>query len=457
MKKLFLLLLCLIFTLSACGGDTNEGLGSALGELATQNMASQSTVQSDAQSTQTQNSEPLPPAQEQPSFENPNNIDYGPYNSLVYAYRRSITYNYGELTSEYNGHFYANLVDFNADGVYELVISRVYDDHLNIDAQYDIASEQFIGNPKYPAVHVYYLKEDGSIGYAHETSFVSYLDEGMRFNIEYSTVNGETNLAFGGDMIDFGITSSEYVYSIGYANFNGEVFNQNVIFAIGHDYVNSGYEPTAYYINMSEVSKDEFYAEYDKYTENNIVHTVVGVGYETNNTQVTQNTIDFLSTFERANTVSDVFIYNNGNFLLYEQEYFTNSYYILKHYLDNVVLENYDALAQITENMNIIETVKSEREAGMYYPGLIIDEMYYIEPENYNEEVPFLMGDIYENTQKQILNTFVLEVPSKEVIDMQTVEYAGQFGGDVTYYYMFETDDNGENAKLLAIFNSHYY
>ncbi len=72
------------------------------------------------------------------------------------SYRKALSSSYGELTDNYMGCFYANLIDLNADDVYELVIARVHNSDAkgNTDEMFNIASEYFIGSEPQSIVHV---------------------------------------------------------------------------------------------------------------------------------------------------------------------------------------------------------------------------------------------------------------------------------------------------------------
>ncbi len=461
--KCILILMILSILFVSCSSDEDTNLSDALSD-ALQNIQIEENEQA-AQSHASENTT----GQNNYGFENPNNIDYSPFNALVRSYRKSLSSSYGELTDDYMGYFYANLIDLNADDVYELVIARIYDSDTegNVDEIFNIASENFIGSQEKSIVHVYYLDENGTVGHADEFPLSFYGEEGVQFNIEYAEVDGINYLVLGGDTIDFGITSSDYVFAKAFVPFNGEYFEMAETFIIQYDYANAGYEPTNYMHNMANVSEEEFNAQFDKWSAKLTYHTFVAQGYDTNTDEVTQRTIDFLNNFELKDTHGDAFTYSNGNFVIYERGYFNYEELALKYLLDAITYQDFMSMSPHTADDTVIEDYKTSREDGMYYPGLIVEEMELIYPESYGWENIQIMQTILEDAryekiaemyrQNSLENTFILKVDAKEIIDMEVVQYAGQFGLNVTQYYIFEADENGSNHKLLAVFNDNFF
>ncbi len=448
----FLLIISLVFTSCADGGG--DGIGDALGETLSNIEFESGDPQS--QSTPTENTNP----RDIGNLTNPNNIDYSAYTSLVQAYRKALT-PYGDLSADYMGYFYANLIDLNADDVYELVIARVHNSDADYtDELFDLESENFIGSRSNYAVQIYNLDE-GNLLHAGEFNLSFYGEEGMRFNIEYAEYNGVNYLVFGGDLLNFGITSSDYVYAKSFFSFNGEYFELEEMFSIQYDYINAGYEPTEYRQAMELVSKDTFDAEfYDKWYSNPTDHTFIAQGFETNTDAITQQTINFLSDFEIKNSQSEALTYSDGNFVLYEQTIHQEDI-ILRDFLDAVVHGDYEAMRNFTDDEMIIQYYQEARRSGSYYPGLIVEETTYLWPTDYNVQLmqSILADERFAEMYRQngLENTYVLKVDAKEIIDMQTIQYAGQFGLNVTQYYMYEVDEQGENPKLVAIYDDHFW
>ncbi len=461
MLKLIFALLIYSIMLVSCKSNEEGTLGDALGDT-----LQGIEVEDGEPSTQNSESENIN-TQYDHTFNNPNNIDYGAYNALVRSYRKALSSSYGELTNDYMGYFYANLVDFNADDVYELVIARIYnsDSEGNVDEMFDISSEYFIGSRPNDYLHVYYLDDNGTVCHAGEFPLSFYGEEGMQFNIEYAEVEGRNYLAFGGDLLNFGITSSDYVFAKSIMSFNGEYFEIAEMFAVGYDYADAGYEPTEYWQDMEPVTQKAFNAEfYDKWFENPTQHTFVAQGYETNADEITQRTISFLDNFDIKDTRGDAFTYANGDFVIYERSYIGEDEVALKYLLDAITYHDFTSIQAFIDDENIIDNYRISREEGQYYPGLIVEEIEFLYPESYAWDDMHLMQTILESDryaelywQNGLENTFILKVDAKEIIDMEVVQYAGQFGLNITQYYMFETDENGSNPKLSSVFNDNFF
>ncbi len=463
MKLLFVFSICLnIFT--SCQSDEGSNLNDAFGNVI-ENTELQNNEEND-QNTQGNANENIN-EQNNYLFQNPNNIDYSAYKTLVHSYRKALSSSYGELTNDYMGYFYANLMDFNDDDVYELVIARIYnsDTEGNVDEMFNISSEYFIGSRPNDYVHVYYLNDDGTVGNAGEFPLSFYGEEGMQFNIEYTEVDGRNYLVFGGDLLNFGITSADYVFAKSIMGFNGEYFEIAEMFAIEYDYVNAGYEAKGYRQDMEPVTQETFNTEfYDKWYKNPTQHIFVAQGYDTNTDEITQNTIDFLDNFELKDTHGDAFTYANGNFVIYERSYIGEEEIPLKYLLDAITYHDFASMQVYIDDENIIDNYKISREDEQYYPGLIVEEIEYLYPISYAWADMQLMQTILENDryaelyrQNGLEGTFVLKVDAKEIIDMEVVQYAGQFGLNITQYYMFETDEDGSNPKLTAIYNDNFF
>ncbi len=460
MVSLFAVLCIMLVSCSSGGGNLGDALNEALQNVQVED--SQHHGQTSQSAAPDNTSE-----QSGNTFDNSNNTDYSAFNALVRSYRKARSSSYGELTSDYMGYFYANLIDLNADDVYELVIARVHnsDTEGSVDEMFDPASDHFIGSQSNNYVHVYYLNEDGTAAHAGEFPLSYYGEEGMQFNIEYTEVEGRNYLAFGGDYLDFGITSSDYVFAKSVMSFNGEYFEMAKMFSIQYDYQDAGYEPTEYRQDMEPISEQEFSAQFDdKWFANPTQHTFVAQGYATNSSEVTQATIDFLNGFELKDTHGDAFTYSNGNFVIYELDYIGEDSVSLKHLLDAITYHDFASTQPYIVDETVIKGFRTSREEGLYYPGLIVEEVELLEPEQYSWEDVQIMQYILEGgrltemyNQNGLENTFILKVEAKEIIDMEVVQYAGQFGLNVTQYYMFETDRDGNNPKLLASFDDNFF
>ncbi len=462
MKKIYAIvaIIILLFALVSCMDSDENNLGDAL------TGAFENVIIEEEQNGESSNSGNTG-EQNNYGYENPNNIDYSAYNALVRSYRKALSSSYGELTDDYMGYFYANLIDLNADDVYELVIARIHNSDVegNTDEMFNIASEHFIGSERQNIVHVYYLNESGTVSHAGEYPLSFYGEEGMQFNIEYTEVDGINYLAFGGDFLDFGITSSDYVFAKSFVKFNGNVFEMSETFSIQYDYVDGGYEPTEYRQNMEIVSEGDFEAQFfDNWNKNLTQHTFIAKGYETNTDEITKNTIGFLSNFDLKDTHGEAFTYSNGNFAIYERSYTNAEEVALKYLLDAITYQDFISMQPYAANEDIINSYRMSRVDGQYYPGLIVEEMDRYYPDEYGWADVQLMQAILENEelselyrQNGLENTFVLKVDAKEIIDMEVVQYAGQFGLNVTQYYLFELDESGNNHKLLAVFNDNFF
>ncbi len=468
MKKIyfFIALVVLLFTLVSCKSDDENNLSDALsGAFGNIQVEEERNSESDNHEN-TEDTENIG-EQNNYGYENPNNVDYSAYNALVRSYRKALSSSYGELTDDYMGYFYANLIDLNADDVYELVIARVHNSDVegDVDEMFNIASEHFIGSERKNIVHVYYLNESGTVSHAGEYPLSFYGEEGMQFNIEYTKVDGRNYLAFGGDFLDFGITSSDYVFAKSFMKFNGNVFEMAETFSIQYDYVNAGYEPTEYRQNMEIVTEGDFEAQFfDNWNKNLIQHTFIAKGYDTNADEITQNTIGFLSNFELKDTHGEAFTYSNGNFVIYERSYTNAEEVAFKYLADAIAYQDFASMQPYVANEALIEYYSSTREDGQYYPGLIVEEMDRYYHNEYGWADVQLMQAILEDenlsemyAQNGLENTFVLKVDAKEIIDMEVVQYAGQFGLNVTQYYLFETDEDGNNHKLIAVFDDNFF
>ncbi len=443
-KIVLILLICFALLVSCSNnqqGSLEETFGEALQNIETEDTTNQSSL----------------------GFENPNNIDYSAYTAVVKSYRKALSSAYGELTDQYSGYFYANLVDFNADDVYELVVARVYnsDTEGNVEEMFNPKSEYFIGSESKLSVHIYYLNEDGVAVHADSFPFSYYGDEDMQFNIEYTEVDGRNYFVLGGHNVDLGITSADYVYSKIINCFNGEYFDVEETFVIEYDYQNAEYEATEYRQNMNVVSENEFNTQfYEKWQANSTEYIVVSQGYETNTEEVTKATIDFLSGFEIKNIHGGALTYTDGNFVLFEGNYFSEEEAVLKQFLEAVTRHDFLSIKPFTDNEVIIENYQQSRESEQYYPGLIVEKIEMLNPINYASHDVQVMQTILEGEQYRqnaLENTFILKVEAKEIIDMETVQYAGQFGLNVTQYYMFETDEDGQNIKLLENFDDNFF
>ncbi len=450
-----LTILLVLSILTSCAADEND-LGDALGS-ALQNIEPSQTDSFEDASNSIENE--FEQVQDAYGFENPNNIDYGAYNSVVRSYRKALSSSYGEPTDEYLGYFYANLVDFNEDDVYELVIARVHDSDVEggDDAHFDPSSKHFMGE-LYDAVHIFYLDDDGAVGYAGDFSLSYYGEEGMQFMIEYIEVDGVNHLAYGGDMLDLGISSFDYVDAKVIHSFNGEYFEVQQTFAALYDYQNAGYDPVEYRQNMETITEEEYTAEYgEKWFKNPTSHIIAAIGYASDGEQVTENTIAYLDVFEKNNTNGDIFSYQDGNFLLIEGAYVGDKEMLLTEFLKTVTAADYETMGEFADEQ-VVEYYRSVREGGQYYPGLIIEDITILHSGEYATENITLMQAILESEklgemyrEDSLDNTYIIKTDAKEIIDMDVVQYAGQYGLNVTQYYIVET---GDNPRITAVYDS---
>ncbi len=455
MKKLILAVLVIMaIIISGCSGDDNlsHAFGSAISELEDQNDGESRSENSEAMPGETNTNDSM--------FENPSGIDYSVYSTILRGYQKYLL-PMRSLEDELLGELYANLIDFNGDDIYELVIARYAENSSGEpDRRTDVNDLEFIGGFSNPSIHIFSIDANGNAVHVDEYPFVTYGEEGMRFSVEYTTVDGKPYFVFGGD-VGYSAFEGDLVDNKVFMEFDGTAFSLADDFSTAYTYQNAGYEPTGYYHNQLEVSQEEFTAAYDVYAENLVSHVVVAEGFTPDYEQVTKNTLDFLATYQIKNTEGQGITYSDGYFLINEHTSHTPFSDIVVEYLQALTLGDREAMLRLANNDTIASLHYEERMNASRHPGMIIESTELVNSQFYAGESLSLMQDIVrgnyysEPHTGDFVDTIIVKVDMQEVIDMEVAQYAGQYGSDVTYWFMFEIDETGENAEIIGIYNDY--
>ncbi len=346
---------------------------------------------------------------------------YGVYSSLLYAYEKALTI---PGSGEGNGTLYANLIDLNNDETLELIVARVfngeYGEYPN-DEHLDINHEDFIGGYYNPTVMVYTIDDDGGASFVQKFSLSFYGEEGMQFNVEYAAANGKNYLVtsnFTGEVYE----QILWEYSEGY-------FSVAKIFETSYEYENAMYHPTSYYVDSNQVSNEIFENEMQQWNSNTESHTIVGVGFPTSYEEVTEKTKAFLEDYPRGNSVGESAVFNNGAFVIIEEHPQTYEEIAIVDFEKAKVLRDYDELLRITNSEEEADYVIDMYERGSYLPGAILENINPMYIEEAGIDSIALAESIAQNTDvSQLQNPCIISTKRQSVIDMEVVQYQGQYG-----------------------------
>ncbi len=446
LRAVALLLMAVVFLFSSCSGggdDLADALGSGISgiEAPTDNGNSQNVG---AES----------------GVDNLSGVDYSAFSSILHGYRKML-YPMRSFDDEMQGELYADLIDFNQDGVYELVIARFLNAGTHeTDNRLVVGDDSFIGGSLNPSVQVYSLDENATAKNVGEFAFITYSEEGYRFNVEIAEVSGKTYLVEGGDVYDYGI-SGDLVDTKLFYEFDGDSFHLANSFNVVYTYGEDGYEPSEFYHDGELITYEEFEPAFVSWTQMITSYTVIGVGFESNYQQVTQETIDFLESYPRKNSVGESAIFSDGYFAIYETEAQDGYGQAVTDYLNAMTLADYESAGQIMNNNVVVDLLVDSRQNGNSLPGMIVENIATYHPQEYSglsinlwQEIS--SGTFFNNPFEGDLNdTLIVQVDLQEIIDMETVQYAGQYGSDVTYWYMFENTAEGEPLRLIGVYDDY--
>ncbi len=438
MKMLIGLLTSILLLLCACSDSSgfNDALSDTIANLDV------STVQSDANSEIDEvEADDIPEQAHQAE-------GYGVYSSLIYAYEKALTI---PGTEESNGTLYAKLIDFNNDGVLELVIARVFNGEYGEyreDEHLDESNEAFIGGDDNPTVMIYTIGEDGGAQFIDEFNLSYFGEEGIQFNIEYATVGDKTYLVTGGDM--------NGVLERTFWEYNDVYFSIVKSFETYYEYDNAGYVPTNYYINFDEVSQGDFEHELQMLYSNSEFHTIVGVGYPTHYEEVTNETKAFLADYPRGNSVGRSAVFHNGSFVIIEEHAQTYEQIAVVDYEKAKVLQSYDELVRVTGSEESAESIIEMYEAGSYLPGTILETLDVDYLENAGIESIDLANSISQSPDlSQLQNPNIISVKRQSVIDMDVVQYQGQYGqAHRQWFVVHQVSDM--DIKIASFYDSNH-
>ncbi len=373
-------------------------------------------------------------------------IDYSAYSSIIYAYTNALKYGY-EI-DHLKGYLYSNLIDFNGDGIFELVVARIYEDLVDGSDVYHYNNDNFIGKWTNPVVQVFSLDENGGIRHDAEFPIVYYDGEMKEFLIEYAEVDGETYMVSGG----FSFESNQVEKVFWRYTESGFIRVQD--FNMVYDDVYA--DPVDFYINGNFAdSEDEFYLEYNKWHEDLTRHYVVAHSEFSNYDEINDLTMEFLSSYPRSNNSGESAVFEDKYFILYEDAPANEHEEMVVELLNSLVKNDYDEMMKdVVDN-----TLSSINEHIIQYTGLIVEDISTIAETEFGYETVYLAEDVANDPIAQNLDhKTAVNMRVNEVADLEYIEFIGQIPpGHSERWFLLGSNDQENTWNLYNYYTDFFH
>ncbi len=399
-------------------------------------------------------------------------IDYSPYSALLKAYTldynieniSATDYNITGMTLDYtyptspddsmldaSGFCYANLVDFDNNGVLELVLIA-YDEQEWDDKEYLVYENKvLIGLLKYPNIaKIYTISPEGELLFlaGYPLSYFN-MPVSMNFGIEYIVSENETYFAIS-DLHQFGDGDIYYMgmeegYFVNKAHFTIDV-EGSVAFQ-GNEYSYEELEELTAGFGESEIHiienmDDNYLAELEA---------------------INAATFDFLSDYPVSNFESFSGAYNDGQFYYMEYSFFDlyPPEFAIKDYYKALTMRDYDALSTLgigDEDLDFMRSRYNPDDPRPYVPGYIISNVESITVDMIEDpDMAADIGDYIGSMSND--NSVIMYCRINEVLDPHVSSLGLQVAGGTydTYFIMYSDDPNEADWKISEIFDDKFY
>ncbi len=371
-----------------------------------------------------------------------NSVNYSVYSSLLHAYDKAIRLPTGEL----NGLLYTNLVDFDNNGILELVVARVYNGSYDDEFSYmSYGHEDFIGSYDNPAIKIFTLDENNGAKFIDEFPLVYYAEEGISLDIGYKlNEDGTTSLITD----DYG---DNYDYTNVFWNFDGEYFNKTRTLSVN---LSPAIGEHIYYLDTLEIIEEK----YNTYYSDTIFHAIAAQGFEIVYEKITAETLDFLKDFPKEDSIGESAVFHDGFFVIFEDTIDTHEEQLVSSYFKAQVLNDYDKIAEISANPENAEILKNVKEVGSVFAGNIIENFdtipfAYVGAESITlEQELYMTDDVDISSNPEIVGMYV-----RNVVDYDISYFTGQFGPLNKYWYLIDGAENVHDMKISDYFSDSWH
>ncbi len=381
---------------------------------------------------------------------NKQEIDYSPYSLLIKAYELD---NNIQNTSEntyqvigmmatksayvdsidMQGFFYANLIDFDNNGVLELVL-------------YSDVEKEYLSEAK-----VFTIVDNSSVKFLGSIPIVNIqMPVSQNYGIEYTDFDGKTYII---NEQQLGVIQSQTtVYGLTDGHFSVEMFFSN--------------NEDVYKINGEVYSSEDYYAILDSYRQGKYAHLFSNLNdiYFQQLADVNIETFMFLEDYEVENFESNNSAYNNGQF--YIMEYAPQDMYppdlVIRDYFKALTMRDYEALVNLNIDTLQIDRLKESHNSDgyrPYIPGYIILGIEQVTPDmlehsDHSSDLASYLMEIFPEK-----NGIIMKCTVNEVLDPHTSSLGMQIAGDTYEYYFVMSSDDAEQAewKIEVISDDKFY
>ncbi len=447
MKKLICLIMISALLLAGC----DDPISSTPGDVVSGNGGtSSSTPVIEQSSTAPSSVDPVSSSQSASSATNSSSTapaestgpNYSAYSSLIYAYEKAT-----KPYSHIEGTLYANLVDFNGDDVFELVIARVYDDD---DTQIiDLISEDDNENLFNTNVQIFSLDDNG--GVKHDGKMpLSYWGgaDSSSFTLGYLVKDDVTYLVH--SMVDpmgvYGVLHKSYWQYIteGSDTFFGDKHTMNIVRS------QSVGATDVYMLDDEEVSESEF----TEWWEPTYSHVVVSESGEFDADEITAQTKEFLADYPRANSVGTSAVFEDGYFVIVEGTPENTKQQLVIDYHIALLQDNHDEMANVFGTTKVVDDIFEMKSP---IPGTIIENFEMLATEDILATSIALKQLINESIDlAYLVDPILVQSDIQSVIDMDVVQYTGQYGQSSREWYVIDRHADDNEYMELVVTDNHF-
>ncbi len=375
-------------------------------------------------------------------------VDYGLYTSLLMDYNTAYgTADFKEYDIDKENPYYENfgvlytrLIDFNSDGIPELVIVRV-----------DEETQDYTN-----AMQIYGFDIDGRL--LRLAEFTPYITayEKENYNVVHADYYGDTYLFTGYE----GKDSEQTVWKLTYSGFVREIdFKKET----SNDQIN-------YFINANKVTEEEFNKKLYEYSEHKIIDEVSGLSSSRFMLLMERNMASIASANLPAptNGKTPTAVFNDSQFVIYEDVAESDEEQTVRKYFNAKVTNNLTTLSHLLHNFSF-ENEKATIERKSYIPGFVIEDITTLtEPiaahslylNEWFVSQPNII-DFYEQISPTLKTEFsdykIIQCTVNEVKDFSHTQHAPQIGYG-TYRYWFYLVKMADTSvwKIYDIYSDHF-
>ncbi len=465
MRKLItaFLTVWIVLTLSACTNSQESGAEVSTGDNQSESSSQASTEIPSQVSVDDSSSKESAPVEIE--------IDYTPYSALLNAYE--LDYNIQNVNGtdyevtgmtilptnpedaenglvDASGFCYANLVDFDNNGVLELVIIAYDEQERVYDEDFGYGDKIHIDELKYPYImKVYTIMQEGGLTFLGSLPLSQLeLPVSQHYGIEYIVSEDKTYIR------QSRVSNSDEV-EIRYYGLADGYFGVQLFFA--------------QYSDGTALSRGEVYTfeEYEALTASygeSEVHLIQNLDEDNLRSleELNDKTFSFLEEYPTDNFTDYSGAYNDGQFYYFEHNSEERSppELVIKEYYEALTTRDYDTLYEIMANDEMIENYKlwHSSDTHTYVPGYVITQLRYVELENIvRDDMETYIGDLINGLYGK--DVTIMYAAVNEILDPHTAQLGLQVAGDIydTYYILSSEDDSGENWQIEEIVDNKFF